>query len=226
MGQEFELQWEKARRSRPARAMSVEFEKERIQQVINEWEKRVFMVSGYDLQGSGVLISHQQILTAAHLHFKIDKSYTVRGTDNRCFSAKCEYISKKYDFAMLKSTDLPEFRTPIDQLGRGNKYVTMGYPIGIDSSKPSVAKGVVEGFMDDQTHTVGVPGSRRGYSGAPIINYSGCLTGILLGGSPDVHMDTTIGECLKSSAEQKYSRILGISIIHVVYDRECSDKES
>lgn len=95
------------------------------QKIINEWEDRVFMVSGDGLQGTGILISHQQILTAAHLRFKIDKSYTVRGTNDRCFCAKCEFISKKYDFAVLKSTDLPECGTPIDQLPRGNKYVTM-----------------------------------------------------------------------------------------------------
>ena len=95
------------------------------QKIINEWEDRVFMVSGDGLQGTGILISHQQILTAAHLRFKIDKSYTVRGTNDRCFCAKCEFISKKYDFAVLKSTDLPECGTPIDQLPRENKYVTM-----------------------------------------------------------------------------------------------------
>lgn len=95
------------------------------QKIINEWEDRVFMVSGDGLQGTGILISHQQILTAAHLRFKIDKNYTIRGTNDRCFCAKCEFISKKYDFAVLKSTDLPECGTPIDQLRRGNKYVTM-----------------------------------------------------------------------------------------------------
>lgn len=221
---EFELRWEESRRSRPATPMSGI--RKRTQKIINQWEDRVFMVSGDGLQGTGILISHQQILTAAHLRFKIDKNYTIRGTNDQSFCAKCEFISKKYDFAVLKSTDLPECGTPIDQLQRGNKYVTMGYPNGIVSSKPSVSKGVMEGMMDDQIHLIGFPGSRRGYSGAPIINSSGCLTGILLGGAPGVHIDTTTRECLESSAEQKYARILGISVVHSIHNQGCSDKES
>lgn len=97
-----------------------------IQKVINEWEDRVFIIYGEKgSQGSGVLISGQSILTAAHLSFKLHESYNIQGTNNRCFSVKCEFISKDNDFAVLKSTDLPEFGTPTDQLHRGNKYLMM-----------------------------------------------------------------------------------------------------
>lgn len=96
-----------------------------IQKVIKEWEDRVFLINGEKLQGSGVLISDQRILTAAHLSFKLQKLYYMQGTNKRSFTAKCEFICKNSDFAVLKSTDLLEMGTPTENLIRGNKYLLM-----------------------------------------------------------------------------------------------------
>lgn len=79
---------------------------------------------------------------------------------------------------------------------------------------------------DKINFSVGSPGSKRGYSGAPVFNYFGYLTGILLGGTSGLNIDTTIRECLESSAEQKYARILGISVIIYCYNLGRSNNES
>lgn len=63
------------------------------------------------------------------------------------------------------------------------------------------------------SYLVGTPGSKRGYSGGPVFTYSGNLAGILLGGTGGLNANTTIQECLDASAEQKYARILGTSLI-------------
>ncbi|PIC13040.1 hypothetical protein B9Z55_027936 [Caenorhabditis nigoni] len=54
----------------------------------------------------------------------------------------------------------------------------------VDPLQPTILKGVIEGHMTDCLHVVGIPGSRRGYSGAPVFNDVGKLGGILLEGSP------------------------------------------
>ncbi|CAO4383287.1 unnamed protein product [Caenorhabditis nigoni] len=44
------------------------------------------------------------------------------------------------------------------------------------------------GHMADCLHVVGIPGSRRGYLGATVVNDGGKLGRILLGGSPTFNM--------------------------------------
>uniref|UniRef100_A0A1I7ULG1 Peptidase S1 domain-containing protein n=1 Tax=Caenorhabditis tropicalis TaxID=1561998 RepID=A0A1I7ULG1_9PELO len=69
----------------------------------------------------------------------------------------------------------------------------------------------METVTEKKFFSAGTPGSKRGYSGAPVFNYFGDLTGILIGG--------TIRECLDSSAEQKYASILGINLIEFRFNQ-------
>ncbi|KAI6208559.1 hypothetical protein M3Y96_00128000 [Aphelenchoides besseyi] len=66
--------------------------------------------------------------------------------------------------------------------------------------------------MEIERANIGSPGSKRGYSGAPVLNVRGDLAGLLLGATTELNVNTTIQECLYSSAEQKYARILPISV--------------
>ena len=65
----------------------------------------------------------------------------------------------------------------------------------------------------------GTPDSKRGYYGGPVLDYYGYLAGIMLGSTSGLTVDTTIRECLDSSAEQKYARILGTSCIISRYNQ-------
>jgi hypothetical protein len=75
--------------------------------------------------GSGVLIGEKHILTAAHISFKRGQSYKIEGTGRRSFQAKCEFISKHFDFAILHSDDLPSIPVSVASLNRGSKYFIM-----------------------------------------------------------------------------------------------------
>ncbi|KAI6201469.1 hypothetical protein M3Y96_00845000 [Aphelenchoides besseyi] len=184
----------------------------RVPKITSLWESRVFRMNGDKLTGSSVLINGQLVLTAAHLAFKLHKSYPIKGSNDRTFNVKCCFICKLYDFALLKSDDLPTAHLPVGSLDRGDKYFVMGYPSGANTSIPAISKGNIEGFMDDGIHLIGSPGSKRGYSGAPVFNVRGDLAGLLLGATTELNVNTTIEECLYSSAEQKYARILPISV--------------
>lgn len=97
-----------------------------VQKVINDWEDKVFQVDGENgMQGSGVLIDGKRILTAAHLSFKLHKSYKIRGTNGLVRNAQCTFISKKWDFATLQANDLPDVSTPATNLTRGNNFLVL-----------------------------------------------------------------------------------------------------
>lgn len=93
--------------------------------MINDWEDCIFLIKGEKLQGSGVLISGQHILTAAHLSFKLQQPYTIRGTKGRSFTVKCDFICNNSDFALLQSNELPEIRISTGYLDRGHKFFLM-----------------------------------------------------------------------------------------------------
>ncbi|CAL2042688.1 unnamed protein product [Caenorhabditis brenneri] len=192
----------------------------------NFWEDKVFRVFGNKLTGTCVLINDRRVLTAAHLSFTLNGTYTIKGTGNREFSVTCVFICKRRDIAILESDALPTLELPIDSLVEGSKYFIMGYPNGVDSSIPTITTGTTKGFMDDHIHQVGTPGPKRGYSCAPVFNDSGDLAGLLLGGTSGISDNRTIQECLDSSAEQKYARILAIDVINFRYSRGESDSES
>ncbi|CAB3404090.1 unnamed protein product [Caenorhabditis bovis] len=195
--------------SRPATPMDIQG----ITTIKDFWDGRVFRIAGNKLTGTCVLINERHALTAAHLSFKLYQSYKIKGAGNQEFSVTCIFICKRLDFAIPQSDDLPILEPTMGSLGRGDKYFMMGYPNGVDSSNPTITKGTIEGYMDDYLHLVGTPGSKRGYSGAPVFNESGRLAGLLLGGTSGLSVNTTIQECLDSSGDQKYARILGIGII-------------
>ncbi|CAI5446590.1 unnamed protein product [Caenorhabditis angaria] len=179
----FELRWKESRRSNPVNTLSHSekqaLENEKIDKIIEQWEHRVFLIEGEQgVHVSGVLISDQRILTAGHINFKINATYKVRGTKYSCENVVCEFVSDKCEFAVLKSTELPEYYTRRAELNRGNKFVIMGYPF--DVSKPSVSKGIIEGGC---VPFYGLPEFETGYSGGPVFNMSGDLTGILIGTS-------------------------------------------
>ncbi|KAI6188190.1 hypothetical protein M3Y98_00327400 [Aphelenchoides besseyi] len=183
-----------------------------VPKITSLWESRVFRMNGDKLIGSSVLLDQQLLLTAAHLSFKLQHDYSITGSNNRTFNVKCVFICKLYDFALFKSDDLPTAHLPVGSLDRGDKYFIMGYPSGANTSIPAISKGIIEGVMDDKIHLIGSPGSKRGYSGAPVFNVRGDLAGLLLGATTELNVNTTIEECLYSSAEQKYARILPISV--------------
>ncbi|CAB3409333.1 unnamed protein product [Caenorhabditis bovis] len=193
---------------------------------MNFWENRVFRISGNKLTGTCVLINERHVLTAAHLSFKLNQSYKIKGAGNQEFAVNCIFICKHRDFAILQSDDFPIMELTMGSLGRGAKYFLMGYPNGVDSSIPTITKGTIEGHMDDCLHLVGTPGPKQGYSSAPVFNESGRLAGLLLGGTTGLSVNTTIQECLVSSAEQKYARILGIGYIVDRHNQGNSDSES
>ncbi|EGT32058.1 hypothetical protein CAEBREN_15279 [Caenorhabditis brenneri] len=203
------------------------FEVEKANRIKNFWENRVFRITGNKLTGTCVLIDNRRALTAAHLSFKLNEKYTIKGTGNREFSVTSVFICKHYDIAILQSDALPKLGLSMGSLwGQGAKYFMMGYPNGVDPSNPTITKGTIKGYMDDCFHLVGTPGWKRGYSGAPFINDSGRLAGIVLGGTSGFSVNTTIQECLDSSAEQKYARILGIGAIIQRHSQGNSDSES
>ncbi|EGT51743.1 hypothetical protein CAEBREN_02693 [Caenorhabditis brenneri] len=190
------------------------FEVEKANRIKNSWENRVFRVCGNKLTGTCVLIDNRRALTAAHLSFKLNETYTIKGAGNQEFSVICVFICKHYDIAILQSDALPILELSMGSLGgQGSKYFMMGYPNGVDPSNPTITKGTIKGYMDNCFHLVGTPGWKRGYSGAPVFNDSGRLAGLVLGGTSGFSLKTDIQECLDSSAEQKYARILGIGAI-------------
>ncbi|KAI6179711.1 hypothetical protein M3Y98_00639900 [Aphelenchoides besseyi] len=210
---------------RPMTPMEIE-RANRVPKITSLWESRVFRMNGDKLIGSSVLLDQQLLLTAAHLSFKLQHDYSITGSNNRTFNVKCVFICKSYDFALFKSDDLPTVDVPVGSLDRGDKYFIMGYPSGTDTSNPAISKGIIEGVMDDKIHLIGSPGSKRGYSGAPVLNVRGDLAGLLLGATTELNVNTTIQECLYSSAEQKYARILPISVAVGRYNQGNSDNES
>ncbi|CAJ0568259.1 unnamed protein product, partial [Mesorhabditis spiculigera] len=198
----------------------------RITSIKDSWDSRVFRIAGNKLTGTCVLINERHALTVAHLSFKLDQSYKIKGDGNQEFSVTCVFICKHLDFAILQSNDFPILELSMGSLGRGAKYFMMGYPNGVDSSNPTITKGTIEGYMDDFVHLVGTASSKRGYSGAPVFNDSGRLAGLLLGGTSRLSVNPTIQECLDSSGEQKYARILGIGNIVLRHSQGNSDGES
>ncbi|CAI4229936.1 unnamed protein product [Auanema sp. JU1783] len=203
--------------SRPATPMQMEKSK-KLAITLNSWENRVFLINGDKFRGTCVLIDDQNILTAAHLSFKKGKTYQIHGTNERTFTVQCKYINAAADFAMLHSKDLPNLSVSIENLNRGDKYYMMGYPMGLKHNEPTVTKGIIEGMTSDSGHLVGTPGSRRGYSGAPVFDESGRMAGLLLGSTSSLGAQTTVEECLPSMNEQKYARILGIlECIHMFH---------
>ncbi|KAF1757309.1 hypothetical protein GCK72_013764 [Caenorhabditis remanei] len=211
---------------RPLSSFELEKEADRITRIMNFWESRVFRISGNKLTGTCVLINDRHVLTAAHLSFKLNQSYKIKGAGNQEFTVNCVFICKPLDFAILQSDDFPILELSMTSLERGAKFFMMGYPDCVDSSNPTITKGTIKGHMDDCLHLVGTPGSKRGYSGAPVFNDSGRLAGLLLGGTSTLSVNTTIQECLDSSAEQKYARILGIGYIVNLHSEGNSDSGS
>ena len=59
-------------------------------------------MEGDRAQGSGILMDKKRLATAAHLGFKLNQKYTVKGTNGRQFSAECSFIMAQ-DIAILKS---------------------------------------------------------------------------------------------------------------------------
>jgi hypothetical protein len=92
---------------------------------IKYWETLVFRVEGAKLTGSGVLIDEQRILTAAHLSFKLGNSYKISGVDNQVLEAKCVFICKKCDFAILQSDKLQSVPLSPGSLPEGREYFIM-----------------------------------------------------------------------------------------------------
>lgn len=89
------------------------------------WGSRVFKVEGRKLHGSGVLIDGRNVLTAAHLSFKVGELYTIRGKGDRVFQVTCKFICKRYDFSILESKDLPEVELPTATLREEERYFIM-----------------------------------------------------------------------------------------------------
>ncbi|CAJ0962347.1 unnamed protein product, partial [Mesorhabditis belari] len=208
----------------------------RASKILKEWENRVFCIGGRGGRvGSCVLLEKKHILTAAHLSFKLGECYPIKGpglTGSLEVRVRCDFISRSHVFAILSSNSLEDLPLSTDSLNRGSKFFMMGYPTdGGEASRPSITKGIIEGSMVDNIHLVGTPGSRLGYSGAPVFDDSGRLAGLLVGG-PTARLDVnaTIKECLDSSEKQKYAKILNIQAITGHYDycrqNELKDQES
>ncbi|CAI4220796.1 unnamed protein product, partial [Auanema sp. JU1783] len=166
--------------SRPMTPMETEKERKALT-VSNRWQTRVFQIQGGKFNGTCFLINGQRVLTAAHLDFVIDKKYQICGSEKRTFDVKCKFICCESDFAVLHSDELPDLSPPVDGIYRGMNYFVMGYPADLDHTHPAISKGIIEGLTADNTNYVGTPGSKRGYSGAPVFNDGGSLVGMLLG---------------------------------------------
>lgn len=91
-------------------------------EIFNSWKKRVFRIVGDNGQGSGILISKKHILTAAHISFRIDKTYNVFGTEGS-FQSKVVFICKKFDFAVLTSESFPDMDIATINVSRGNYFL-------------------------------------------------------------------------------------------------------
>jgi hypothetical protein len=96
-----------------------------VPEIIKNWEPRVVHVEGAKLAGSGVLISKQSILTAAHLSFKLEGFYPIKGSNNQVIQAKCVFICTQRDFAILQSEKLPNHELSTNDLNRGDLYFMM-----------------------------------------------------------------------------------------------------
>lgn len=55
---------------------------------------------------------------------------------------------------------------------------------------------------------VGTPGSKRGYSGAPVLTRDSKLAAILLGSVTKLDFDSSMRECVHPALEQQSARIL------------------
>ncbi|CAJ0962300.1 unnamed protein product, partial [Mesorhabditis belari] len=153
--------------------------------ILNDWENRVFCIEGRGGRvGSCVLLNKQHILTAAHLSFKLGECYPIKGPGlegSLDLRVRCDFISNHFDFAVLSSDALQDLELSTDALKRGSKYFIMGYPNGVEASRPTITKGIIKEWMVDGIHLVGTPGSKRGCAGAPVFDDTRRLAGILMG---------------------------------------------
>ncbi|CAJ0962474.1 unnamed protein product, partial [Mesorhabditis belari] len=161
-----------------------------VSKILNDWENRVFCIQGRGgMLGSCVLLNNKRIFTAAHISFKLGDFYPIKGPGLKGsvdVRVRCVLICNKHDFAVLVSDALEDLPLSTFALQRGSKYFMMGYPTnGVDTSWPTITKGIIEGMMVDDIHLVGTPGSKRGYSGAPVFDDSGRFSGLLIGGAAD-----------------------------------------
>lgn len=67
------------------------------------------------------------------------------------------------------------------------------------------------------SYLTGISASSRGYLSAPVFTCFGELGGLFLGSTSALTTAFSVGECLDSSTEQKYARILGIDHIMMRY---------
>ena len=77
--------------------------------------------------------------------------------------------------------------------------------------------GLIESLHSDSIYCIGTPGATAGYSGGPVINKFGGLSGIVVGGIHGITNNSTIQEVMDYIGKQEYVQILPLGTIEAVY---------
>lgn len=155
--------------------------------------------------GTGSIIGHDRVLTAAHV---------VRGTDGcvvKDQTAKVIYQNDKLDVAVLQADlgDTPVMPISCDGFAKDNTYFAIGYAQGQDFAL-QVLTAIGE-YHDVQTDENLFPHGAifhgrifHGMSGGPVIDNLGRVTGVIVAGNEDIEFaairdlaDTPLCEMLK-----------------------------
>lgn len=78
-----------------------------------------------------------------------------------------------------------------------------GYPCSGDTSQPSIAAGVLEGYHTDMVHYIGSQGARVGCVGGPIISECGSVCGVAMGSAYALSLNHTFRQVMNGLAEQQ-----------------------
>uniref|UniRef100_A0A914QVI3 Uncharacterized protein n=1 Tax=Panagrolaimus davidi TaxID=227884 RepID=A0A914QVI3_9BILA len=184
--------------------------------VMDIFKTRVCSITGVSRQGSGCVIDGRHILTSKNLGFGIGDDYVIKRMDTYDSRPKCVYFTKYADLAILQLNEPVREKVPISQINFGRSHFQIGLLHTSDQSSLSISEIFMEGKHEDAVHLNGIPGSRGGYCGSPVVSKYGQLGGIVVG---DVH-PTEANTTLPHMIEKPCIKVMPISTIMYVLREE------
>lgn len=180
------------------------------------------------LQGSGVLIRSDLVLTARHIA-ETGEDFDIMTNDGKVYKAERAITSKKYDLGFIKLKNNIKYTTVIGDINDcrlGQTVYAIGSPYG-DINQNSVTTGIVSSLarrLEDfgcpesygwsctfQTDAAGHPGN----SGCPVYTLDGKVRGILVGG-----FSNAIIYCIPASLIANDCQVIQLMFLMDEYQKE------
>jgi S1-C subfamily serine protease len=162
---------------------------ESIEEMVDRVMPAVVMIETTGGRASGFFVRHDTVITNVHV-IGDDDSVTLRRMDGSTVSARVETRAPAFDIAILKVAAASASQTVLTMasahaLRPGQEIIVIGSSFG--TLQNSVSRGLVSGLRLSQGVTLvqSDAAASPGNSGGPMLDRSGHVIGVLLGGDHD-----------------------------------------